>query len=216
MPSNPSDDASEKPEAPTSPATPKKSAAAKDSAAQNKPAAQKKPAVRNKSAAQSKPKTAADPASAGSPYGPAETLQTPVPPVVPAATVSVPPPAGDVSPPPPPHGVQPPAPYGSQPLAPYGTVPARPSTTLSLLSMIFGIVGLALSCCYGGGGLFAAAGVVLGHIARRKREPAQGMSLTGLITGYIGVSISLAWLIFAIVMVVFSITAATQYSTYGY
>jgi hypothetical protein len=67
--------------------------------------------------------------------------------------------------------------------------------------MIFGIVGLVLSCCYGAGFLFGAAGVVLGHLGR-KRETAQGMALAGLITGYTSVGLSLImWvLLFALAM----------------
>lgn len=78
--------------------------------------------------------------------------------------------------------------------------------------MIFGIVGAALSCCYGGGFLFAGAGVILGHIARRKKEPAEGLSLTGLITGYIGVSVSLLWLVFLLVIVVGGIIGGSMAS----
>lgn len=159
-------------------------------------------------------KTASSQASAAKPAtsrNAASKPAVPVPPIVPAASLPLPPSPVAVTPLP-----APPAPYGAAPSTPYGVGPAKPQTTLSLLSMIFGIVGLALSCCYGGGGLFAAAGVVLGHIARRKREPAQGMSLTGLVTGYIGVSISLGWLIFAIVIMVIGITSAVQYGTYGY
>ena len=67
--------------------------------------------------------------------------------------------------------------------------------------MIFGIVGLVLSCCYGAGFFFGVAGLVLGHLGR-KRETAQGMALAGLITGYISVGLSLAmWvLLFALAM----------------
>jgi hypothetical protein len=62
-----------------------------------------------------------------------------------------------------------------------------PQTVLSLLAMIFGIVGLAIACCYGAGFLFSVAGVVLGHLGL-KRENARGMALTGVITGYVGVA----------------------------
>lgn len=73
---------------------------------------------------------------------------------------------------------------------------------MSLLAMIFGIIGVALSCCYGGGFLFAVAGIVLGHLGR-KRETAQGMALAGLITGYIGAGLSLVFWI-AIMLLAFS------------
>ena len=73
--------------------------------------------------------------------------------------------------------------------------PAKPSTILSLLSMIGGIVGLVLSCCFGAGILFAVAGIVLGHLGKKK-ENAKGMAMTGLITGYIGAALSiLMWIL---------------------
>ncbi len=61
--------------------------------------------------------------------------------------------------------------------------------------MIGGIVGLVLSCCYGVGFLFGVAAIVLGHLGR-KREPAQGMALAGLITGYASVALSLIMWVF--------------------
>ncbi|MCC6270762.1 MAG: DUF4190 domain-containing protein [Microbacteriaceae bacterium] len=76
------------------------------------------------------------------------------------------------------------------PAAPYSAGPAKPSTILSLLSMIGGLVGLVLSCCFGAGFLFAVAGIVLGHMGKKK-ENARGMAMTGLITGYIGAALSL-------------------------
>lgn len=56
--------------------------------------------------------------------------------------------------------------------------------------MIGGIIGVLLSCCYGAGFLLGVAAIVLGHLGR-KRENAQGMALSGLITGYTSVALSL-------------------------
>ncbi len=101
-----------------------------------------------------------------------------------------PPPA---MPPPPASPYQAPAP---PPASPYsGGVQQKPSTVLSLLSMIFGIVGLVLVCCFGAGFLFSVAGIVLGHLGIRK-EPARGMAMTGLVTGYIGTGLAiLFWIL---------------------
>lgn len=71
-----------------------------------------------------------------------------------------------------------------------GAGPAKPSTILSLLSMIGGIVGLVLSCCFGAGILFAVAGIVLGYLGKSK-ENARGMAMTGIITGFIGAALSI-------------------------
>lgn len=142
---------------------------------------------------------------ASSPYGPAsgtpgdpeevppiEQQETSVPPIE-AATAAAPspatpPPAPAPQPghiPPPAYGVPVPPPYQSAPFA-----PPRPSSTLSMLSMIFGIISVPLVCCWGFGFLFAVAGIVLGHLGRSK-ETAGGMALTGLILSYIVVGFSL-------------------------
>lgn len=112
---------------------------------------------------------------------PAETAIPPAPippaPVPPAPYTPVPPQA---TPPPAQYLVAAPTPYqlGAQ---------QKPPTVLSLLAMIFGIVGVAISCCYGAGFLFSVAGIVLGHLGL-KRESARGMALAGVITGYVGVA----------------------------
>lgn len=77
---------------------------------------------------------------------------------------------------------------------------------LSLLAMIFGIIGVLVSCCYGAGFLFSLAGVILGHLGL-KREPARGMALAGLITGYVGLGIALIWIVIGIGLVVVAVTA---------
>ncbi len=51
--------------------------------------------------------------------------------------------------------------------------------------MIFGIVGIVLMCCYGAGFVFSVAAIVLGHLGIKK-EPARGMAMAGIITGYVG------------------------------
>lgn len=83
---------------------------------------------------------------------------------------------------------QPPAPYGTgplppgqlpavQPAPPYYYAPARPTNTMAILALVSGL-------------LFAPAGIVLGHIARKQirqtGEEGDGLALAGLILGYIG------------------------------
>lgn len=95
-----------------------------------------------------------------------------------------------------------PQPPVTPPAAPpaYGTpAEAKPPTILSLLSMIGGIAGLVLSCCFGAGLIFAIAGIVLGHLAPSREPAGRGMAKTGLITGYIGAALSVIFLILAMV-----------------
>ncbi|HEU4848828.1 MAG TPA: DUF4190 domain-containing protein [Terrimesophilobacter sp.] len=124
--------------------------------------------------------------------------QGPVPPPVPPQQPPVPPPASPYQ-----ASTQPqppsPSPY-------YAAGPQKPPTVLSLLAMIFGIVGVLVSCCYGAGFLFSLAGVILGHLGL-KREPARGMALAGVITGYVGLGIALVWAVIGIGLAVFVATA---------
>ncbi len=124
---------------------------------------------------------------------PASPDQTPVPPVSPYQAPVPPPPA-----------------------SPYGAAGAqKPQTVLSLLSMIFGIVGIVLVCCFGAGFVFSVAGIVLGHLGIR-REPARGMAMTGLVTGYIGVGVALLFwiLLFAAPLLLVPFVAWTGYTGY--
>ncbi len=121
----------------------------------------------------------------------------------------VPPPESPYQPPYQPPLPPPASPYQApvpQPVYPYSAGPQNPPTVLSLLSMIFGIVGVAVSCCYGAGFLFSVAGVVLGHLGL-KRESARGMALTGLITGYVGLAMVLIWVVVAIGFLVIATSA---------
>ena len=56
--------------------------------------------------------------------------------------------------------------------------------------MVCGIAGLVMSF-FLFGFLPALAGVILGHIGMKKEPTAKGFSLTGIITGYAGLALSL-------------------------
>jgi hypothetical protein len=119
-------------------------------------------------------------------------------------------PASPASPEPTPGQTPVPPPPPASPYAAAG--PQKPQTVLSLLSMIGGIVGLVLACCFGAGILFSIAAVVLGHLGIR-REPARGMAMTGLITGYVGIGIAVIFwiLLFAAPFLLVPIVGWTGY-----
>lgn len=74
-------------------------------------------------------------------------------------------------------------------LSVYATTPTSAGKGLSLASLILGCSGLVLTVFYLG--LFPAiAAVILGHIARRRQPASQALWLTGLITGYLALAIS--------------------------
>ncbi len=89
------------------------------------------------------------------------------------------------------------------PSTPYtGSSAAPPKTNvLSILSLIFGILGVVTSLLLVGSGILPGiAGVVLGFIARRREPSAKGMWLTGIITGFVAIAIAIViWIGLAIV-----------------
>ena len=60
--------------------------------------------------------------------------------------------------------------------------------------MICGIAGVLLSF-FSAGFLPGIAAVITGHLAAKRQPWAKGLWMTGLITGYVSVAISLLWLI---------------------
>jgi len=96
------------------------------------------------------------------------------------------------------------------PSAPYAPAPTTgKSPVLSILALIFGILGVVLSLfLFGSGVLPGAAGVVLGFLGRRKEPQAKGLWLTGIITGFVAVGLAIiVWIGLAIFAA--SVNAAT-------
>ena len=103
-----------------------------------------------------------------------------------------------------------PTPY-SAPIPPLAGQ-AAPTPTLSIISMIVGILGVLIGFV-GGGLLFSVGGVVLGHLGQRREPAARGFWLTGLITGYVGILVNI---IVIIVWIVFFIAVASNQSNFYY
>ena len=75
------------------------------------------------------------------------------------------------------------------------------SPVLSILSLVFGILGILGSFFLFGVGIVPGiAAIVLGVLGRRKEPAAKGLWLTGLITGIVAVVIGLIVLIGVIVL----------------
>jgi hypothetical protein len=139
-----------------------------------------------------------------------------VPPVEPPPAVPVPPVAAPrvdpyatpTTPVPPAAGYAAP---GTGYAAPTYTPPqAGPPQGLSIASMILGIGGLILQFA-GFGFPPALAAVITGHLAQKRQPYARPFWLTGIITGYVGLGISL---ILGIVLIV-AIIAIMSTSYYG-
>jgi hypothetical protein len=110
-----------------------------------------------------------------------------------------------------------PSPPPATPYVPAGGAAPQRSPLLSILALVAGILGLIFAIFFWWipfvGAIIAllvsAAGVVLGHLGQRRERSARGFWLTGLITGYIGVGLSLLALIGWIALAIF---AAAQHS----
>jgi hypothetical protein len=70
---------------------------------------------------------------------------------------------------------------------------------LSIISLITGILSVVSSFFYVGF-LFGLAGVILGFLGRRKEPAAKGLWLTGIITGFVGIAVTVIWTIFIIIV----------------
>ena len=109
------------------------------------------------------------------------------------------------------------APYSEQP-QPYASAPGAPgapaakSPILSILSLVGGILGIIVGF-FGWGLLFSIAGVVLGHLGRRREPNGRGMALAGLITGYVGIAVNVIVIGLAILFTVLALSSA-DYSSY--
>jgi hypothetical protein len=71
----------------------------------------------------------------------------------------------------------------------------RRTNGLAIAAMTTAIVGIPLLSCYGIGVFVSLAGAIMGHIARKqvaeRDEDGGGMALAGIITGWVGVGLSL-------------------------
>ena len=90
--------------------------------------------------------------------------------------------------------------YGT-PGAAYTPAAAGPPQGLALASMIVGIASVLLAFV-SVGLLPAIAAVVLGHLAQRRQSYARPLWLTGLVTGYVGLGISLIWGLFVLIGII--------------
>lgn len=117
---------------------------------------------------------------------------------------SAPPPPGQGPGQPPTYGSAPGQPPQAPPPAPGGAPQGGSDTTkiLSIVSMSTGIAGIIICCCWGLP-IFSIAALVTGFVARSQtqanpRPDLKTFILVGLITGALGIAISiLYWILYA-------------------
>jgi len=77
----------------------------------------------------------------------------------------------------------------------YGATGTGPSKTLSIISLIAGIVGLFV------GTIFSIAAIVLGFMGRSREPQAKGFWLTGIILGFVGLVLGFIWIAIFVALV---------------
>lgn len=106
------------------------------------------------------------------------------------------------------------APAATMPPQPYANGPYVPSPPrgLSITSMALGIAGIVLGLGFPVG----IGAVITGHMASKSQPYARTFWLTGIITGYVGLGISILVGIFIVLMFVISLAAVGGSMMYGY
>ena len=89
--------------------------------------------------------------------------------------------------------------------------PPAKSPTLSILSLVGGIIGVVLGWVYGIGFPFGVAAVILGFIGKTQGAGARGFWLTGIITGFVSIAFSLIiWAVIIIAIIALRRTATAR------
>jgi hypothetical protein len=107
---------------------------------------------------------------------------------------------------------QPPSPYSQQP-GPYGQpgyygMPAEPKT-LSIASMVCGIASVIMGWLL----LPQIAAIITGHLALKREPSGKGMSITGLVLGYLCLlGYGAFWLLVIIGLAIASTTTSSTYT----
>ncbi|MEU8079372.1 DUF4190 domain-containing protein [Catellatospora citrea] len=104
-----------------------------------------------------------------------------------------------------PYSPQPTGAYGV-PLTPYAQGPAAPGTNgMAIASMVLGIVGVLMCWCYGIGALPGLIGAILGHVSqkqiRERQQEGRGMAITGIITGWSAVALTVIGILIVVIIV---------------
>ncbi len=103
----------------------------------------------------------------------------------------------------------------------YGYPVVRPTNGLAIAGMVCAIIALPAACfTWGVGGIvLGVLGAIFGHVARRKirqrDEQGGGMALTGVILGWISVALSIVFLVFMILFVIYGETWVTNLENSG-
>lgn len=76
--------------------------------------------------------------------------------------------------------------------------PVKPAARLATTGLFLGVVGMVGGIFFGWTLLLSIAAIVLGFLARSRQPQASGVALSAIITGFVGVVLSLGWLTYSI------------------
>ncbi|PWC07033.1 hypothetical protein DF223_08680 [Mycetocola zhujimingii] len=98
--------------------------------------------------------------------------------------------------------------YSGQPQYPSAPKPAAPpKPRTGLIGLILGIIGVLGGIIFGWTLPLSIAAIVLGIIARKKEVDTPGRSLAAIVTGVVGLLLSLGWLAYSVITIA-AMTAA--------
>jgi hypothetical protein len=78
------------------------------------------------------------------------------------------------------------------------TKPTKPAAKLSITGLVLGVLGVVGGIFFGWTLLLSIAAIVLGLLGRSKEPHARGVALGAIVTGSVGVLLSLGWLTYSI------------------
>jgi hypothetical protein len=77
--------------------------------------------------------------------------------------------------------------------------PKKPTATLANTGLALGVIGVLGGIFFGWTLLLSLAAVVLGVLARSREPHARGVALSAIVTGIVGVVLSLGWLTYSVI-----------------
>ncbi|GAB3618168.1 hypothetical protein GCM10027416_27250 [Okibacterium endophyticum] len=91
--------------------------------------------------------------------------------------------------------------YAQQPYQPTPKQPKPRKPKLGLWALIFGVIGVIGGIIFGWTLPFALAAFIMGLIARKREAPATGKALAAVITGAVGILLSIGWFTYSLIVV---------------
>jgi hypothetical protein len=76
--------------------------------------------------------------------------------------------------------------------------PAKPASRLATTGIVLGVLGVIGGIFFGWTLPLSVVAIVIGFVARSREPHARGIALGAIITGFVGLALSLGWLAYSI------------------